>query len=98
MGDVKGPGLEGALSALEWKGRAVGLLDLDAFFASVEQLDHPEWRGKPVIVGGSADKRGVVSSASHAIMASTRQCPRPKPQGFARTPSGHEETSRDTAR
>lgn len=65
MGDVEGPGLEGALSALEWKGRAVGLLDLDAFFASVEQLDHPEWRGKPVIVGGSADKRGVVSTASY---------------------------------
>ena len=26
-------------------GKAIGLLDLDAFFASVEQLDHPEWRG-----------------------------------------------------
>lgn len=48
-----------------WKGRAVGLLDLDAFFASVEQLDHPEWRGKPVIVGGSPEKRGVVSTASY---------------------------------
>lgn len=43
----------------------MGLLDLDAFFASVEQLDHPEWRGKPVIVGGSADRRGVVSTASY---------------------------------
>ena len=39
--------------SLEWEGPAVGLLDLDAFFASVEQLDHPEWRGRPVIVGGS---------------------------------------------
>lgn len=48
-----------------WDGPAVGLLDLDAFFASVEQLDHPEWRGKPVIVGGSADRRGVVSTASY---------------------------------
>ncbi len=48
-----------------WAGRAVGLLDLDAFFASVEQLDHPEWRGRPVIVGGDADKRGVVSTASY---------------------------------
>lgn len=49
----------------EWEGPAVGLLDLDAFFASVEQLDHPEWRGKPVIVGGSAERRGVVSTASY---------------------------------
>lgn len=48
-----------------WNGPAIGLMDLDAFFASVEQLDHPEWRGKPVIVGGSADHRGVVSTASY---------------------------------
>ncbi len=50
---------------IPWQGRAVGLMDLDAFFASVEQLDHPEWRGKPVIVGGSAERRGVVSTASY---------------------------------
>lgn len=49
----------------EWHGKAIGLLDLDAFFASVEQLDHPEWRGKPVIVGGSPEHRGVVSTASY---------------------------------
>lgn len=48
-----------------WNGPAILLMDLDAFFASVEQLDHPEWRGKPVIVGGSPDKRGVVSTASY---------------------------------
>lgn len=52
-----------------WHGRAVGLLDLDAFFASVEQLDHPEWRGLPVIVGGDADRRGVVSTASYEARA-----------------------------
>lgn len=41
-------------------------VDLDAFFASVEQLDHPEWRGKPVIVGGKpGDRRAVVSTASY---------------------------------
>lgn len=48
-----------------WAGRAILLVDLDAFFASVEQLDHPAWRGKPVIVGGDATRHGVVSTASY---------------------------------
>ena len=52
-------------SPFAWDGPAIGLLDLDAFFASVEQLDHPEWRGRPLIVGGSPDRRGVVSTASY---------------------------------
>jgi DNA polymerase-4 len=40
-------------------------LDLDAFFAAVEQLDRPELRGKPVVVGGDPRSRGVVSTASY---------------------------------
>ncbi len=40
-------------------------LDMDAFYAAVEVLDHPEWRGKPVIVGSPPDRRGVVSTASY---------------------------------
>lgn len=39
-------------------------VDMDAFFASIEQRDHPDWRGRPVIVGGLS-ARGVVSTASY---------------------------------
>ncbi len=49
--------------------RLIGHLDMDAFFAAVEELDHPEWRGRPLVVGADpagGKGRGVVATANYA--------------------------------
>ena len=40
-------------------------VDLDAFYAAVEQRDHPEWRGLPLVVGAEPGRRGVVATCSY---------------------------------
>src|SRR5215213_5703296 len=64
-------------------------VDLDAFFAAVEQRDHPELRGKPVIVGGGGpNDRGVVSTASYEARAFGVHSAMPLREAGRRCPQG----------
>jgi DNA polymerase IV len=68
--------------------RAILLIDMDAFFASVEQARRPELQGRAVIVGGRAESRGVVSTASYEARACGVRTAMPMAQAQRRCPEG----------
>lgn len=63
-------------------------VDMDAFFAAVEQRDHPEWRGKPVIVGAGPHDRGVVSTCSYEARKFGVRSAMPSRTAYAKCPHG----------
>jgi DNA polymerase-4 len=61
-------------------------MDLDAFFASCEQLEHPEYRGLPVVVGARPGHRGVVAAASYEARRFGIHSAMPISEAFRRCP------------
>lgn len=68
-------------------------IDMDYFFAQVEMRDNPKLKGKPVIVGGKASSRGVVSTASYEARKYGVHSAMPMSQAHKLCPNGYFVTS-----